>query len=78
MNTFSISNKQRFVQVSQIRILSNVQSDNIQVMMGAGFANFTVLKKLVDLGNNHSCVKASLPFIGFNVFIWEMEVEVFP
>lgn len=46
--------------------------------MGAGFANFTVLKKLVDLGNNHSCVKASLPFIGFNVFIWEMEVEVFP
>lgn len=46
--------------------------------MGAGFANFTVLKKLVDLGNNHSRVKAPLLFIDFSVFIWEMEVEAFP
>lgn len=45
--------------------------------MGAGFANFTVLKKIVDLGNNHYCVKARLLFIGFSVFIWEMGVEFF-
>lgn len=36
------SDKQQFFQVSQIRILSNIYSDNPQIIMEAGFANFTV------------------------------------
>lgn len=39
------SDKQQFFQVSQTGILSNIYSDNPQIIMEAGFANFTVLKK---------------------------------
>lgn len=46
--------------------------------MRAESANFTVLKKIVDLGNNHYGIKVQLLFIGYSVFIWEMEMEFFP
>lgn len=45
MNTLFLlgcSDKQQFFQVSQIGILSNIYSDNPQIIMEAGFANFTV------------------------------------
>lgn len=70
------SDKQQFFQVSQIGILSNLYSHNPQIIMEAGFANFTV-KKIADLDNNHYHVKARLLLVGFGVFMWEMEVEFF-
>lgn len=72
------SNKQQFFQVNHIGILSNIQSDNIQIIMRAEFTNFTVLKKIVYLGNNHYSIKVQLLFIGYSVFIREMEMEFFP